>query len=84
MLTSNDCNDNTTADMVGTLKLEQMVNKEQFQKIMEQSCSKFIFDQMKQDFNMTKMDNTNKQIDGIFHSFCFYLKSNIIRRNPTI
>ena len=66
MLISSHYNGNITEEIVGTFKLEQMVNKEKFQKIMEQSYSKFISDQMKQDFNITNTANNNKQIDGIY------------------
>ena len=69
MLISTDYNGYITEDIVGTIKLEQMMNTEKFNKIMEQSYSKFILDQMKlpnKHFSIKNTADNNKRIDGIF------------------
>ena len=76
-------NENISEVMVSTIKLKQMVNKEKFQEIVEQSYTQFITEQMRfinnEDFNVTNNANEH-QIDGIF--FSVSPKSNIIRKNP--
>ena len=73
-------NENISEVMVSTIKLKQMVNKEKFQEIVEQSYTKSITEQMRfinyEDLNVTNTANKN-QIDGILF-FCF----SKINQNP--